>query len=169
MLILGVLVVCVLSLPHLLIDKNLHLGPESVFLGYPHGIKGYKVMDLATNPVYISRDIVFYESIFPYASTSSPSTSYLTDFVFPHVTYDSSCTSDCFSSTTLAHSILDSTPIPDSLASLDSVVSQSDLVTLEPTIHTSLPDSISLEPTAYASIPDPIHASNLDLAITPTA
>ena len=156
---------CFISTSHSHRHKFAPKSRKCVFLGNPHGIKGYKVMDLATNFVYISRDIVFYESVFPYASTSSPSTSYLTDFIFPHVTYDSSCTSNCFSFTTPAHSILDSTLIPDS----DLVVSHSDPVTLEPTTHTSLPDSNSLEPTAHASIPDPIHATNPDLAITPTA
>ena len=90
---------------------------KCVFLGYPHGIKGYKVLDLATNSVYISRDIVFYESNFPYASTSSPSNSYLIDFVFPHVNSSSS-------STTPAHSFPDSIPILD----FDLVLSHSDPV-----------------------------------------
>ena len=134
-----------------------------VFLGYPYGIKDYKVLDLATNSVYISRDIVFYEYIFPYASTSSPSTSYLTDFVFPHVNSSSSYTSYCPSFTTPAHSFPDSTPIPDS----DLVVSQFDSIALEPTPHTSLPDSNSLEPITHASIPNPVHVTNLDLDITP--
>ena len=107
---------------------------KCVFLGYPHGIKGYKVLDLATNSVYISRDIVFYESNFPYASTSSPSNSYLTDFVFPHVNSSSSCTSDCLSSTTPTHSFPDSIPISDS----DLVISHSESVASEPTPHTSL-------------------------------
>ena len=79
---------------------------------------------------------------FPYASTSSPSTSYLTDFVFPHVNSSFSCTSDCPFFTPPAHSFLDSTPIPYS----DLVVSHSDSIALEPnlhTSHTSLPDSNS--------------------------
>ena len=136
---------------------------KCVFLGYPHGIKGYKVLDLATNSVYISRDIVFYESNFPYASTSSPSNSYLTDFVFPHVNSSSSCTSDCLSSTTPAHSFPDSIPISDS----DLVISHFDSVASEPTPHTSLPNSNSLEPTTHASIPIPDHDTTLDLDITP--
>ena len=37
-----------------------------VFLGYPFGIKGYKVLDLSTNAVFISRDVVFHENIFPF-------------------------------------------------------------------------------------------------------
>ena len=38
-----------------------------VFLGYPAGYKGYKVMDLETNQTYISRNVIFHEDIFPYA------------------------------------------------------------------------------------------------------
>ena len=38
-----------------------------VFLGYPAGYKGYKVMDLETNQTYISRNVIFHEDMFPYA------------------------------------------------------------------------------------------------------
>ena len=38
-----------------------------VFLGYPSGYKGYKVMDLETNKVYISRHVEFHEDSFPMA------------------------------------------------------------------------------------------------------
>ncbi|GKU93759.1 hypothetical protein SLEP1_g7327 [Rubroshorea leprosula] len=41
---------------------------KCVFIDYPYGQKGYKVYDLETNQIFISRDIVFYEKIFPYAS-----------------------------------------------------------------------------------------------------
>ena len=67
---------------------------KCVFLGYPHGIKGYKVLDIESNLVYISRDIIFYETIFPYAECSQPSTSYLDDFVFPHATSNVPCSTD---------------------------------------------------------------------------
>ncbi|XP_075653911.1 uncharacterized protein LOC142624270 [Castanea sativa] len=59
---------------------------KCVFLGYPYGIKGYKVLDLESNSVHISRNIIFYEHIFPYVSSSQPSASYLDDLVFPHCT-----------------------------------------------------------------------------------
>ena len=39
----------------------------SVFLGYPSGYKGYKLLDLESNKIYISRHVVFHESIFPFA------------------------------------------------------------------------------------------------------
>ena len=37
-----------------------------MFLGYPFGTKGYKVYDLATKTCFVSRDVVFKESIFPF-------------------------------------------------------------------------------------------------------
>ena len=61
-----------------------------VFLGYPTGIKGYKFLDLDTRIIFVSRDIVFYESIFPFAAlqscvnSDSSSTVFLDDFVVPH-------------------------------------------------------------------------------------
>lgn len=39
-----------------------------MFLGYPFGIKGYKLLNLSTNTVFVSRDVVFHEHIFPFAS-----------------------------------------------------------------------------------------------------
>ena len=40
-------------------------------MGYPFGVKGYKVLDLATHNVFLSRDVIFHEHSFPFASTSS--------------------------------------------------------------------------------------------------
>nr|XP_009598282.1 uncharacterized protein LOC104094096 [Nicotiana tomentosiformis] len=37
-----------------------------VFVGYPFGTKGYKVLDLATKKIHISRDVVFHENIFSF-------------------------------------------------------------------------------------------------------
>ena len=39
-----------------------------LFLGYPAGYKGYKLLDLESNNVHISRNVVFHESIFPCAT-----------------------------------------------------------------------------------------------------
>lgn len=49
----------------------------SGFLGYLVGYKGYEVLDLESNSVYISRDIVFHEHVFPFKSDSS---SFSSDF-----------------------------------------------------------------------------------------
>lgn len=41
-----------------------------VFLGYPIGVKGYKLLDLETKRVFWSRDVIFHETIFPYQHTA---------------------------------------------------------------------------------------------------
>lgn len=65
---------------------------KCVFLGYPIGVKIYKVLD--TNTISVSKDIIFYESIFPFAtlpnSTNSSSNAFLDTFVIPHCVPDSS-------------------------------------------------------------------------------
>ncbi|KAG7585301.1 Reverse transcriptase RNA-dependent DNA polymerase [Arabidopsis thaliana x Arabidopsis arenosa] len=49
-----------------------------VFLGYPSGYKGYKVMDLENNKIYISRHVEFHEDSFPLAGLCKDATD--TDF-----------------------------------------------------------------------------------------
>ncbi|CAH9140808.1 unnamed protein product [Cuscuta epithymum] len=60
------------------------LSPRStpcVFIGYAPGYKGYRCLDPTTGRVYVSRDVVFHETSFPYPTlssctpTSSPDTS----------------------------------------------------------------------------------------------
>ena len=38
-----------------------------IFIGYPFNTKGYKVLNVSTKKVHISRDVLFHESIFPFA------------------------------------------------------------------------------------------------------
>lgn len=37
-----------------------------VFLGYHFGVKGYKLLNLDTDTVFLSRNVLFYESVFPF-------------------------------------------------------------------------------------------------------
>lgn len=37
-----------------------------VFMGYPQGIKGYKLYDINTHEFFISRNVVFHENVFPF-------------------------------------------------------------------------------------------------------
>jgi len=39
---------------------------KGVFLGYKHSIKGYIVLDIHTREIFISRNVIFYEDVFPY-------------------------------------------------------------------------------------------------------
>jgi hypothetical protein len=63
-----------------------------IFLGYLFGVKGYILFDLSTKTSFISQDVVFHESIFPYASNLLRPTA---DgcFVFPLPSTDFSHTS----------------------------------------------------------------------------
>ncbi|KAL6328799.1 hypothetical protein AAG906_003816 [Vitis piasezkii] len=42
-----------------------------VFLGYPPGYKAYKLLNLSTNTTFISGDVIFNESIFPFQNDDS--------------------------------------------------------------------------------------------------
>jgi histone deacetylase 1/2 len=62
--------------PHLRPYNNCKLqfrSKQCVFLGYSSLHKGYKCLHIPTNRVYISRDVVFDETIFPFSQTSSSS------------------------------------------------------------------------------------------------
>ena len=47
---------------------------KCVFLGYIFGVKGYKLLDMDTRIVFISRSVLFHENIFHFHSFSSKST-----------------------------------------------------------------------------------------------
>lgn len=42
-----------------------------VFLGYPFGKKGYKLFDLSSKHIFVSVDVIFHESIYPFALIST--------------------------------------------------------------------------------------------------
>ena len=48
---------------------------KCLFLGYASGYKAYKVYDIKSHTVFMSRDVVFHESIFPYKHEPSISSS----------------------------------------------------------------------------------------------
>ena len=61
-----------------------------VFLGYPSGYKGYKLLDLASNKAFISCHVVFHESIYPFASSTHtpPCLDIFPNRVLPHASHD---------------------------------------------------------------------------------
>ena len=53
-------------------DKFENRGVPSIFLGYPTLKKGYLLLNLLTQKLFICRDVVFQETIFPFHSSSNP-------------------------------------------------------------------------------------------------
>ena len=37
-----------------------------MFIGYPFGKKGWELYDLESKEIFVSRDVIFYEDIFPF-------------------------------------------------------------------------------------------------------
>ena len=57
-----------------------------VFLGYPFGVKGYKLLNLVTRQIFISRDVSFHENTFPFfSSITSPQFSISSPNICPNV------------------------------------------------------------------------------------
>ncbi|XP_012837652.1 PREDICTED: uncharacterized protein LOC105958190 [Erythranthe guttata] len=58
-----------------------------IFLGYPTGMKGYKLLDIQTHEVFVSRNVIFHETIFPFADNqnlkANPSENPFPDVVLP--------------------------------------------------------------------------------------
>ena len=55
-------------------DKFISRSRKCIFVGYPQGKKGWKLYNLETSEYFVSRDVKFYETKFPFAH-NTPSTS----------------------------------------------------------------------------------------------
>ena len=88
----------------------------SVFLGYHFGYMSYKLLDLESNKVYISRNVIFHESLllFAYFSMSNDVVDLVSDCVIPkpiHSIYEPSCSQLSMSFPYSPESISSPTPI----------------------------------------------------------
>lgn len=56
---------------------------KCIFLGYTSGTKGYKLLDLDSKEMFLSRDVRFYEHIFPFQHQSPSSVNRFSDLILP--------------------------------------------------------------------------------------
>ena len=112
---------------------------KCVFLGYPFGVKGYKVYDLSSKSFFISRDVIFHENIFPFVGTHAT-------LVDPFLSYFAFQGTD--SSSTGTDSFVTLVFIPDSFSNCS---------------------GSSVSPSAPNSVDHSIETSNTLLADAPTA
>lgn len=84
-----------------------------VFLGYHPSYKGYRCLDISTNIIYISRHVLFYETIFPFAPTVNPTPSSSVPFLSQLQAFFWSNTS-FLSSANMSSSPLFDSPTPSS-------------------------------------------------------
>ena len=108
-----------------------------IFLGYPFNVKGYKLLDLDSHTVFLSRDVVFHESTFPFSSNLPKSLDLIPLPIFS-------------SNPNLSSVFID---FPSSNPSLSSLPISDDTIVQ---IHHDFDEDIQEFPDA----PDPLHASD---------
>ena len=114
---------------------------KCVFLGYPFGVKGYKLLNLQTRSCFISRDVPFHESVFPFKSL--PASVPLSQ---PDPFYH-----DCFLDAPplpVTDSIHHFAPIPDPSVHIDSIILEEHFIDLPEDLSIFVPNDIA------APIPD---------------
>ena len=69
-------------------DKFEEKGKPGVFLGYPPRTKGYKIFDLETRKIIVSRDVNFHEEKFPFENVQE---NHENDNAEPMICHDCHC------------------------------------------------------------------------------
>jgi len=61
---------------------------QCIFIGYPHNKKGYKLFDIDADTFFTSRDVTFYESVFPFCQQSWTQSSPSSQNILPAIDID---------------------------------------------------------------------------------
>ena len=111
-----------------------------MFVGYLRGYKGYNLYNIETKQFYISRDIIFHKTIFPFHSNvvDQELLEFCNDYVIPLLIYGHSPSYPHFENVHLT--IDDSVIIPGTIA--QSAETRSNLVPLPTTSSTRVFESV---------------------------
>lgn len=110
----------------LLLDRETNLllvHVHAYSLAILNGIKGYKLSDLQSQTTFISRDVIFHESVFPFASHS----------FLPSPSSSSSVIPSCLPDSDFPEPVTPSLPPTDSISSPSIPLHSSDLAPIIPT------------------------------------
>ena len=142
---------------------------KCVFLGYPFGVKGYKVYDLSSKSVFISRDVIFHENIFPFIGTHATLVDpFLSDFAFQGVDSSSTDTNSFVTPVFILDSLSNcsgSSVSPSAPNSVDHSIETSNTLLADAPTTDCLPSQISLVP--LAALPNQTCASTPEVPPAP--
>ncbi|GJZ52807.1 retrovirus-related pol polyprotein from transposon TNT 1-94 [Tanacetum coccineum] len=124
-------------------DKFDNRGVKCVLLGYPQNQKGYKLYDLNTKEIFLSRDVVFDETVFPFKGDT---------FTHPNITPSMHTFSDIFLDE--ENGVVPNTPLFQSATTQEPIIQTSPAPnTLEPIPHN--PPDLNI-PTQLPNIANPV-------------
>lgn len=119
-------------------DKFAPKAKKSILLGYAVSQKGYKLLDLETKVIFISRDVIFHEKVFPFQEASLEDT---TDSIFPVISHVEDCAlTPCVISATEQPDIITDPPYP--VLDTATVSSDTEVEVLSSVVSPQLPDVI---------------------------
>lgn len=133
---------------------------KGVFIGYPYAQKGYKVLNLNTKQVFVSRDVNFIENVFPFKDLPSESPTLMfpssSGFVYDDplsFTDDHNNTSDDNSTADQTHTIISSHEATDHSSSSETSTVFDSLVTDSPSAILIPEPEPSVRPVRVKKVP----------------
>lgn len=124
-----------------------------IFIGYPFNHKGYKVLDLETKNIYVSRDIIFHETLFPFHDALSPQQDFLISTQSAHYFYDDDISDSSPPSSSISPPVTADLPLHDHcepsspyLTNTDSTPCLESNSPIRPSSDVSMPQSTESSP-----------------------